>query len=392
MGGMVFKKLLSSLGFGGVDVDTVLTGSPTPSVTSGEPLTGEVRLQAKSEVDIASIQLLLVCSDGRGELELARYPVAGQLRLASGSAQAVRFSVPTPASTPFNLLYGQQLPGYTIGVRTEVAVTGGSAKTDFDPVQVAASEVHQHVIDGLGGIGCKFVRNELRHGSVAGLPVPAVQAVTFYAPIPEGQQVGPHIPQLTFNFAGDDQGMTVIAELADRPGQGDHHRITRADAERLSADEEGWFVEIDGWVKQILTQLSQPPKAAPGSFMQPSQQMAGQPVGAGRQQQQYAYGGRDRYQGYQYGGYQRGSGMGGMIAAGVGGAALGFLGGMMIGGMMDNAFGNDQPADAGSDAGGAEDPGAGTEDASADYAAQDYGGGDYGGGDWGGGDFGGGEF
>uniref|UniRef100_UPI000E3E550B sporulation protein n=1 Tax=Allorhizocola rhizosphaerae TaxID=1872709 RepID=UPI000E3E550B len=264
---MVFKKLLSSLGFGGVDVDTVLSA---PVVTPGGPLSGQVHLRAKGDVEITSIQLLLICSDGRGELELARFPVAGVLRLSGGSTQAVPFTVTTPAAAPFNLLYGQQLPGYTIGVRTEMAVSGGSAKTDFDPVTVDAPPVARQVVDALGTIGCRFVRNELRHGSVAGLPVPAAQAVTFWAPLPAGQQPGPHVPQLTFNFAADETGTTVVAELTDRPGQGEHHRVTADDAARLSADEEGWVVEVDGWVRQVLEQLSKPSQAPAGSFLQPT--------------------------------------------------------------------------------------------------------------------------
>ncbi len=386
---MVFKKLLSSLGFGGVDVDTILSA---PSVTPGGPLSGQVQLRAKGDVDIASIQLLLVCTDGRGELELARFPVAGGLRLSGGTHQAVPFTLTTPPAAPFNLLYGQQLPGYTIGVRTEVGVTGGSAKTDFDPVRIEATPVHQAVIDALGTIGCRFVRNELRHGSVAGLPVPAAQAVTFWAPLSEGQQPGPHVPQLTFNFAADEAGTTVVAELTARPGQGDHHRVTAADAQRLSGADEGWVIEVDGWVRQVLEQLSKPAQAPAGSFLQPT--IAPPAAAHHGPQQPYGYGGRVPHHGYQYGGYRRGSGVGGAVVAGVGGAALGFLGGMMIGSMLDDAFLPDVAPDAAADAG------SGVEDTGGDYAADygsdsgsdyssDYGGGfdDFGGGDWGGGEF-----
>lgn len=380
---MVFKKLLSSLGFGGVEVDTVLS---SPGVLPGGPLTGQVHLQAKGDVEIAAIQLLLVCSDGRGELELGRYPVGRHLRLVGGSTQAVPFSVPVPSSAPFNMLYGQQLPGYTIGVRTEVAVTGGSAKTDFDPVRVEATDPQQRVIDALGTIGCRFVRNELRHGSVAGLSVPSAQALTFYAPIPEGEQPGPHIPQLTFNFAADEAGLTVVAELTQRPGQGDRHRITAADVERLSTIEEGWVQEVDGWVREVLGQLSKPGAAAPGSFMQPTMAPPAAPGMRPGQQQQYAYGGRAPHQGYQYGGYRRG-GMGSAVAAGVGGAALGFLGGMMIGNMMGDAFSPDAATDVADAGAGVEDAGGGYEDYSSDYGGGDFGGGDFGGGDWGGGEF-----
>jgi sporulation-control protein len=382
MADMVFKKLLSSLGFGGVEVDTVLSA---PTVTAGSPLAGQVHLRAKGDVEITSIQLLLVAGGGFGEVELARYPVGSHLRLVSGSTQAVPFQVSTPRWLPFNVLYGQQLPGYTLGVRTEVAVASGSGKTDFDPVRVEAGELQQHVIDALGAIGCRFVRNEVRPGSVSGLNVATVQAITFYAPIPPGQQPGPHIPQLTFVLAPDDQGITAVAEPAQRPGQGETHRISNAEAQQLSAEEEGWIRKVDGWVMSLL---SKPSAAGQGSFLQPAP--VGPPQGGYRPNQPYAYGGRGGYQPYRYGGY-RGPGIGGAVAAGVGGAALGFLGGMMLGGMIDDAF-DGFDADTGADAA------ADTGDTGGDYAA-DYGdsGADYGGGDWGGdfgggGDWGGGDF
>jgi len=376
---MVFKKLLSSLGFGGVEVDTVLSA---PAVSAGGPLAGQVHLRAKGDVEITSIQLLLVAGGGFGEMELARYPVGSQLRLGSGATQAVPFQVPTPKWSPFNVLYDQQLPGYTIGVRTEVAVASGSGKTDFDPVRVEASPLHQHIMDALGTIGCRFVRNEVRPGAVSGLNVPAAQAVTFYAPIPPGEQPGPHIPQLTFSFAEDDGGISVVAELAGRPGQGEHHRISAADAQRLSAEEEDWVLEVDGWVTSLLSKPAAA-GAGQGAFLQPTPPPA-QPGGY-RPQQPYAYGGRAPHHAYEYGGYRRGSGMGGALAAGVGGAALGFLGGMMLGSVLDDAFSPDVAPDM-TDAAATQDYGA---DTGGDYAG-DYGGdygGDFGGGDWGGGEF-----
>jgi sporulation-control protein len=131
---MVFKKLLSSLGFGGVEVDTVLaSGSAGQPGAPGSTLSGQVHLRAKGDVDITSIQLLLVATGAMGEVELGRFTVAGGLRLGSGAVQAIPFSIALPAHTPFTVLYGQNLPGASVGVRTEVAVAGGSGKTDFDP-------------------------------------------------------------------------------------------------------------------------------------------------------------------------------------------------------------------------------------------------------------------
>lgn len=350
---MVFKKLLAGLGFGGVEVDTVLT---SPSTRPGEPLTGQVNLRAKGDAEITSIQLLIMAGHGvpgQGEVELARYTVAGGLRLAGGSTQSIPFTVDTPWAAPVTVLSGQRLPGISVGVRTEVAVSSGSAKTDVDPAGVEPTAIHQQVLDALGMIGCRFVRNELRPGAAAGLPAAAVQAITFYAPAPGGQ-VGPHIPQLVFAFAANTGGLTVIAELAGRPGSGERHHVTTADAQQLSGQESGWVDEVDRWVCNVLEKLSQAPAGAgSGAFLQPPQQThpAHPAPGYGHGQQPYAYAGHGHGHGsYKYSGH-RSSGMGGAIAAGVGGAALGFLGGMVIADMMAPDAAGDV------DTGGAEDQG-----------------------------------
>jgi sporulation-control protein len=372
---MVWRKLLAGLGFGGVEADTVLT--PTPGVPGGS-LTGQVNLRVKSDTDISSITLILVANGQGGEIEISRHAVAGALHLQGGTAHSVPFSIPVPAHAPFTVLYGQALPGFTTGVRTELTVSSGSAKGDFDPVRIEASAVQQSIMDALGTIGAKFAGNAVRPGATIGLPVPAAQAVTCFGPVPDGQQLGPHIPRVTFVIAPTDAGVSVVAELVGRPGTGERHDLSRADIERLSSTEEGWVNEVDGWLIAALKSATQ---AAPGSFLQTGPMSA-----APGPQQQYAYGGRGG-PGYQYDGYRRGPGVAGSMMAGVAGGALGFLGTMMIMDMLTP----DMPVDAGAgDA--AADPGA---DAGADAGAEDYAGGDYGGdygGDFGGGDFGGGDF
>ncbi len=389
---MVFKRLLAGLGLGGVEADTVLP--PQPAMAGGQ-LTGQVNLRAKSDTDITAITLILVAQGRMGELELGRFQVAGMVRIPSGSQQSVPFSVPLPAHTPFTVLFEQNLPGMQLGVRTELAVASGKAKGDFDPVRVEAASVHQQIMDTLGLIGCRFVRTELRPGPATGLNVPAAQAITFYAPIPEGQQPGPHIPQITFTLVGADQGITVLAELTGRPGMPDRHELSAADIQGLTNTDGGWSGEVDRWLISTLDKLASAPQTAAGAgsgaFMQPSAP-GHQPPGYGHQQQRYgqpgygkqgyAYGGHGQHGSYKYGGYHGRPSMAGALAMGVGGAALGFLGGMMLGGMIGDAFGGDDPAADAADTAGAEDPG------TADTGYEDTGGGydDFGG------DFGGGEF
>ncbi|MFC7241676.1 sporulation protein [Catellatospora aurea] len=377
---MVFKKLLAGLGLGGVEVDTVL--SPQTTVPGGQ-LSGQVNLRAKSDTDITAISLLLTATGPAGELELARYQVAQHLRLPSGSTQAVPFTVPVPVHAPFTALYGQALPGLGVGVRTEVSVASGSAKGDFDPARIDAAPVQQHIMDALGTIGCRFVRSELRPGGVPGLPVPAAQAITCYAPLPEGGQHGPHIPLLTFTIAAAGDGLVVLAELTGRFGAPDRHDLSAADLARLAETEGGWIAEVDRWLTNALDKLGSPAQAAPGAFLQspaPAQPGYGQPgygqpgygqPGYGHGRPGYAYGGHGGHHGgYKYGGYRGKPSMAGAMAAGVGGAALGFLGGMVIGDMIGDAMAPDlgEAASAAS-----LDPGV------ADAGLDDFGGGDFGG-------------
>ncbi len=378
---MVFKKLLAGLGLGGVEADTILP--PQPAEPGGN-LTGQVNLRAKSDTDITAITLILVTQGPMGELELGRFQVAGMVRVPSGTTQSVPFSVPLPPHTPFTVLFGQNLPGMHLGVRTELAVASGKAKGDFDPVRVQAASVHEQIMDTLGLIGCKFVRSDIRPGAQAGLNVPAAQAITFFAPIPDGQQPGPHIPLLTFTLSGNNDGLTVLSELTGRPGVPDRHELSAADIAGLTNTDGGWSGEVDRWLINTLDKLGQSPPAGAGAggFMQPhaqghrpgyGQQGYGQP---GYGQQGYAYGGHGKHGSYKYGGYHGKPSMAGALAMGVGGAAIGFLGGMMLGDMIGDAFGGDMAGEA-MDAAGVEDPG--LADAGGDMGGfDDFGSGDFG--------------
>ncbi|GAB4052129.1 sporulation protein [Catellatospora paridis] len=361
---MVLRRILSSLGFGGVDVDTVLS---TPAARPGGAFSGQVRLHAKGDVEITSVQLLLVANAGGGEVELGRYPVADRLALTGGTGHAVGFHLATPYATPVTLVYGHPMPGVTVGVRTEVTVAQGSAKTDFDPLGVEPTEIAQYVLDALGTIGSRFARSELRPGS------PVTQAITFYAPVPQGQPVGPHIPQLVFTLAADPQGLTVAAGVAGRAGPGDVHRVSEEQFRALVAQPVQWIELVDGWVRRALDRVAALPDQDPGSFMRPPVQAG--PAAPGQPRQPYAYPAQGGG-GYRYGGYR---GTGTLIGAGLGGAALGFLGGMVIGDMIHDALTPDVAPDAAAadaqDAGTADAQDPGTADTYADpgYAGQGQG-------------------
>lgn len=412
---MVFKKLLGSLGIGGPTVDTVLS---TPTADPGGPLQGHVHLKGGgSDTDIESITLILTATAGGTVFDVARIPAAGRFTLPAGSVHAVPIQAQTPWETPITLIYGQPLPGITMGVRTQVDVRGGSGKTDLDPLAVSPLPVHNHLLDALGTLGCRFVRADLRPGQQVGLAAPVVQRITFYAPA-DSRTPGAHLPQLGLNLVANAHALDVALE-AGWGSPPSHHTLAHTDAT-------GDITEIVGaWVREALARVPQQ-AGSQGSFMQPPAHT--QPVRPGYAQRggQPAYGAAPGYAGQPgygqpgygqpgYGpGYGRsGPGVGSMIGAGVGGAALGFLGGMVVGEMIDGAMGPDVTEnvtqnyyEGGGDQGGG-DPGADQAvDASYDQGGYDQGGydagdaggqfadygGDYGGGDFGGVDFGGGDF
>ena len=315
---MVFKKLLGSLGIGGPTVDTVLS---TPTVAPGGPLQGNVHLKGGgSDTDIESITLILTATAGGQAFDVARIPVAGRFTLPAGAVQAVPVQAQTPWETPITLIYGQPLPGTTMGVRTQVDMRGGSGKTDLDPLAVSPLDVHNHLLDALGNLGCRFVRADLRPGQQVGLPAPVVQRITFYAPA-DSRPPGSHLPQLSLNLVANSHALDVALE-AGWGSPPSHHTLAHSDAK-------GDLQEVVGaWVREALARVPQQSNA-PGAFMQPPAQPGGyapRPGSAPRP----GYGAQPGYAqpGYAYG--RRGPGMGSMIGAGVGGAALGFLGGLSL--------------------------------------------------------------
>jgi sporulation-control protein len=392
---MVFKKLLGSLGIGGPTVDTVLS---TPTVDPGGSLQGHVHLKGGgSDTDIESIALILTATSAGTTFNVAHIPVAGRFTLPAGSVHAVPIHAQTPWETPITLVYGQPLPGIAMGVRTQVDVRGGSGKTDLDPLAVNPLPVHNHLLDALGNLGCRFVRADLRPGQQVGLAAPVVQRITFYAPA-DSRPPGAHLPQLSLNLVANTHALDVALE-AGWGSPPSHHTLAHTDAA-------GDITEIVGaWVREALARVPQQ-TGSQGSFMQtpvPGQQ-PGRP-GYAQRGGQPAYGAAPGYAGQpSYGpGYGRsGPGVGGMIGAGVGGAALGFLGGMVVGEMIDGAMGPDVSENVTQNyyEGGDQDGADQAVDTSYDQGGYDAGsaggdfadyGGDFGGNDFGG-DFGGGDF
>ncbi|WP_433533048.1 sporulation protein [Micromonospora sp. CA-263727] len=330
---MVFKKMLGAFGIGAPSVDTVLSN---PNTRPGLLLAGQVNLTGGShDVEIDHVVVGLVTRvevDGtQGDRDVAfefhRAPVASGLRLAQGQQLALPFQLPMPFQTPVTTIYGQELPGITVGLRTEVAVRGAVDKGDLDAVQVHPLPVQERVLEAFGQLGFRFKGADLERGQIAGAhqSLPFHQGIAYFA----APQYAHGVHEVELTFLTDEQGVDVLLRLDRRAGLNPFghgsagcYRAAHADTNRLD-----WAVEVDRWLREALERhAAQHP--APG-YGQP---IPGQPAYGGHQEQHE----------------RRGPGMGAVAAGVVGGEALGLAGGMIADEVFDS-FGGDEDDDGGAD-------------------------------------------
>ncbi|MFF9391200.1 sporulation protein [Streptomyces griseoluteus] len=300
---MVFKRLLGSLGVGGPTVDTVLDPG---AVVPGGTLSGEVRLAGGSAaVDVGHITLELVArveaehedGESEGPVVFERFTVGGGFRLGEGEQRAVRFDVPLPWETPVTELYGQPL-GITLGVRTELVVTGARDKGDLDPLAVRPLPVQEAVLEALGQLGFGFRSADLEYGRIGGTG----QRLPFYqeielAPAP---QYAYGAGEFELTFLAHPGGMEVVVEADKRGGflGGGHDALGRF---TVSHDVTGvdWNTLVDGWFRQLLESRAASEYAEPHHGSRP------------------------------------GMGRGTAVAAGAAGLAVGVVGGMVAAEVVD---------------------------------------------------------
>ncbi|HEY0638360.1 MAG TPA: sporulation protein [Pseudonocardiaceae bacterium] len=353
---MVFKKMLRAFGVGGPSVDTVLAD---PHCRPGGVLAGEVRmLGGDHDVEIEHVALSLVTRieveagdhEGHATVEFQRAVLGGRTRLAAGQQLTLPFQFGLPWETPVTAVYGQHLHGMGLGVRTELSVANAIDKGDLDPITVHPLPSQQRVLDAFGQLGFRFIRADLEHGRLHGVPqqLPFFQEVEYYPP----QQFAGRLNEVELTFVADPHNLYIVLEADKRAGllraggdafgrfQMSHHEAEKAD----------WAAMINSWLEQVIGRrpsgghgaygapapggyVAPAPGAygAPGGYQQPGQYQApGGYQSGGHQQPGYGQPGHHGPHGH-LGGHHRGMGMGGVAA----GAAAGVAGGMIMGEAFD---------------------------------------------------------
>lgn len=299
----VFKRMLSAFGVGGPSVDTVLDSA---TASPGDVLRGRVSIQGGgNDVVIDQVVLSLVTrveaerpgGEARGTGEFHRLVVQRDVRVTANQPLDIPFQLSLPWETPVTAVGGVQLPGMTVGVRTELVIKGAPDKGDLDPVLVQPLPSQNAVLEAFGELGATFRSADVEVGRLAGVP----QELGFYQEIeffPPPKAAG-RLNQVELTFVATQRDLWVILEADTRGRRGDtfgHFHHPHEDAERAD-----WAAMIDGWLSRAIERGHQ---------------------GHYGHREEYGHHGR------------RGPGMGGML----GGAAAGLVGGMIIGDMMDGGL------------------------------------------------------
>jgi len=340
---LVFKKMMRRFGVGGPTVDTVLTN---PNTRPGLSLQGQVNIVGGDhDVAIEHVTLGLVTrvevesgdSQYDTTVEFHRMPVAGAFTLAAGQRQQIPFSLPVPWETPVTDMYGQRLPGMTMGLRTELSVAKAVDKGDLDQVSVHPLPAQERILDAFARLGFRYKNADLERGQIFGMhqTLPFYQEIEFW---PAPQYAG-GINEVEVTFVADSQGVAVVLEFDKRGGffTAGQDSFGRFRVEHAGVEQTDWVAVVDGWVRQA-TERYAGLRAGHGygpQGMVPGQYGPGGVPGPGYPSPGYPQQGHGHHRG----------GMGAAVA----GAGAGLVGGMLLGAAMDDVFGGD---DGGGDDGG----------------------------------------
>ena len=251
---MVLKKMMRAFGAGGPTVDTVLAN---PHTRPGLMLGGQVQIVGGDhDVTIEHVALGLVTrvesGHGDGLAEFLRVPVSGRFSLARGERRDVPFTIPMPWETPVTDVYGQRLPGMTMGLRTELAVAKAVDKGDLDELAVHPLPAQERILDAFTALGFRFARADLEHGTIHGVrqELPFYQEIEYAAP-PELKAV---MDEVEVTFVADETGTDVILEFDKRAGLLSEGRDTyaRHRVEHSEVAGTDWISLVEGWVHEVV--------------------------------------------------------------------------------------------------------------------------------------------
>ncbi|MEV4258455.1 sporulation protein, partial [Spirillospora sp. NPDC049652] len=240
------------MGYAGPSVDTVLA---EPQCAPGGVVAGNVHLRggaAPTEIRHVTIALMPRMRDHHGRdiagPEVYRGALTRAFTLSPGEDRALPFSIPLPYELPFTTVLGHELPGFTLGLCTEVDVRGGPDPGDVDPISVEPLRSQQWVLQAAARMGFTISTVAFETSQVAGLSqqLPFHQEIYLNPP--------PHYRRL------DAVGLTFIAS----PGtmgfklramgrvKGDDDSFGAFVVEHPESAETDWTARLTDWLEAAV--------------------------------------------------------------------------------------------------------------------------------------------
>lgn len=254
---MGFKKMMASMGAGAAKVDTVLHQA---NVQPGGVLQGEAHLQGgAADQDIQQVAVELVArvevesgdTEFKQDVPFAGKPIAGRFELDDNDKHNIPFSLEVPWETPITTVFGQNLRGMSVGLRTRVAIQGGVDQGDLDPVNVHALPAQQAFLDAFGSLGFRLTNADLELGRLRGMPqqLPFYQEIEFWP----SQQFASAMKQVEVTFVAGPQSMEVILEMDKRGGlfMEGNDTYGRFTVDYATLDQTDWADKLNSWFTSV---------------------------------------------------------------------------------------------------------------------------------------------
>jgi sporulation-control protein spo0M len=251
---------------GGPSVDTILA---EPNCKPGGVVAGKVHLRGGSgPVEIRHVTLALMprMQNGHGGEtagpEVYRGALTRGFRLDAAQQRDLSFSIPLPYELPFTTVLGHELPGFTIGMCTEVDAAGQPDPGDIDPISVEPLESQQWVLASIAQLGFQVANVTFEESKLRGV----AQRLPFHQEIhlnPPAAYRG-RIDKVGLSFVASPRSMAFVLRAEDRDTPRDES-FGVFQVPHAEAAETDWNTKIGEWLEAAaaLPRPSAPQGRAP---------------------------------------------------------------------------------------------------------------------------------
>ncbi|MGI5417117.1 sporulation protein [Actinomadura luteofluorescens] len=252
---------------GGPSVDTILA---EPNCKPGGVVAGKVHLRGgagPAEIRQVTLALMPRMRHHGGETagpEVYRGALTRGFRLDAGGQRDLAFSIPLPYELPFTTVLGHELPGFTIGMCTEIDVAEQPDPGDIDPISVEPLESQQWVLASIARLGFQITNVTFESSKLRGVS----QQLPFHQEIhlnPPPSHQG-RIEKVGLAFVASPRAMAFVLRAEDRDTPQDES-FGVFQVPHAEAAETDWNAKIGQWLEAAvaLPRSSRPGPASHGS-------------------------------------------------------------------------------------------------------------------------------